>query len=79
MEEGNEQAMANRASARKIVEEGYERGLVEALKELKAVEVAASRIPVPMPLGLNRRGKLANGSATQAWGAGPLNRVSSRR
>jgi len=68
----SEQAEANCAAAREIMYQGFSTALNQALQDMREVEVAARRIPLPMQLGLNRRGKLSNGGCTQAWGAGPL-------
>jgi hypothetical protein len=60
------------AAAREIIYEGFSRALDQALKDMREVEVAADRVPVPMALGVNRRAKLGNGTCTTAWDKGAL-------
>lgn len=65
-------AKQNCAAAREIVYEGYSAAFEQALGNLREVEVASDRIHVPVPLGLNRRGRLDNGSCITAWDNGAM-------
>jgi len=60
------------AEALEIIYEGFSKALAQALQDVREVEVAAARIPVPIKLGLNRRAKLGNGTCITAWDNGAL-------
>jgi len=60
------------ATALEIIYDGFGKALDHALSDMREVEVAAARIPVPLRLGLNRRAKLSNGSCITAWDNGAL-------
>ncbi len=72
VEPDSAEAISECAAAREIIYEGFSSALEQALKDLAEVELAAKRVSLPTPLGLNRRAKLANGTCVNAWGAGPV-------
>jgi hypothetical protein len=58
--------------AMEIIYDGFSHALGQALQDMREVEVAAARIPVPIKLGLNRRAKLSNGTCITAWDNGAM-------
>lgn len=68
----SEEAKRNCDAALQLVFEGFDRALDEALKSPCEAEVAAGRFFVPMPLGLNRRAKLDNGTCITCWDNGAM-------
>jgi hypothetical protein len=71
-EKDSPEAERNCAAAREKIYQGFSQALDEALGDLREVEVGSTRIPVPMQLGLNRRGKLSNGTCIAAWDSGAM-------
>jgi hypothetical protein len=70
--DGDNLAAESCAATLEIIYEGFSQALGLALQDLREVEVAAARIPVPVRLGLNRRAKLGNGTCITAWDNGAL-------